>query len=401
MKRSFEYCPNWLALHLKEAGGEVPFSRFMDLALNDPVNGAYASGELSIGTKGDFVTSPSLGPEFCDLLSTQIVEWVVYLSEKNTGSLISIIDIGPGEGDLSFYLIEALINHAPELISIVEFVLIEINEGMKRKQKKKLSGLSEANIRWTSLIELTKRPLIGIMIAHEILDALPVDRIVLKKNNLFLQTVKLSTKHSINYINFNVSPLPENIKSSIQLFMDRFNIDIPPNSSFDGWNTEWHTSIPHWFDKTYSCLIEGKLLVIDYALKAVSYYHPSRNNGTIIAFSDQKGLDNILYKAGFHDITSHLCIESLLFAAERSGWMFRGDRKQGLALLSLGLSKKLVELQQLSNSEIEFILKSRENLLRLVEPSGLGSFRWLLFEKGVSFNNENTKMPKFLLDDHD
>ena len=52
----------------------------MNLALNDPINGSYASGKLKIGVKGDFVTSPSLGKEFCN----QLVSLIAELSSTDT-----------------------------------------------------------------------------------------------------------------------------------------------------------------------------------------------------------------------------------------------------------------------------------------------------------------------------
>ncbi|MEY4430420.1 MAG: hypothetical protein RLZZ533_356, partial [Cyanobacteriota bacterium] len=54
--------PPWLAERLRSAGGWVPFSTYMQWALHDPQHGAYGSGRLQVGPRGDFATSPSLGP---------------------------------------------------------------------------------------------------------------------------------------------------------------------------------------------------------------------------------------------------------------------------------------------------------------------------------------------------
>ena len=75
-------CPDWLATHLQQAGGAVPFSRFMDLALNEPEHGYYGSGRARIGTQGDFVTSPSLGSDFAALLAPQLLAWLAVASPK-------------------------------------------------------------------------------------------------------------------------------------------------------------------------------------------------------------------------------------------------------------------------------------------------------------------------------
>ena len=68
--------PPWLLERLLAKGGEVPFSTYMEWVLHDPQHGAYGSGRLLIGPQGDFVTSPSLGPDFAALLAPQLVEWL-------------------------------------------------------------------------------------------------------------------------------------------------------------------------------------------------------------------------------------------------------------------------------------------------------------------------------------
>ena len=76
-------CPSWLVKRLKESGGLVSFHNYMDWSLNDPIHGAYSSGQLSIGRHGDFVTSPSLGNEFAELLVVQILDWFFEVTLKN------------------------------------------------------------------------------------------------------------------------------------------------------------------------------------------------------------------------------------------------------------------------------------------------------------------------------
>ena len=79
MDSSVAACPAWLAHHLQQAGGVVPFSCFMDWALNDPGHGYYGSGQARIGVEGDFVTSPSLGSDFAALLAEQVGRWLTRL----------------------------------------------------------------------------------------------------------------------------------------------------------------------------------------------------------------------------------------------------------------------------------------------------------------------------------
>jgi len=98
-------CPAWLLDRLRQSGGEVPFSLFMHWALHDPDHGAYGSGRLAVGPKGDFTTSPSLGEDFAELLVDQLVEWLQALAEFHPDDRLSVVDVGPGEGTLTAQLI--------------------------------------------------------------------------------------------------------------------------------------------------------------------------------------------------------------------------------------------------------------------------------------------------------
>ena len=65
----------------------------------------------------------------------------------------------------------------------------------------------------------------------------------------------------------------------------------------------------------------------------------------------------------------------------KNGWKFIGETRQGQALLALGLSRFLYSLQKTTSHDLSAALNRRESLLRLVDPLGLGEFRWLAFKK--------------------
>ena len=163
-------------------------------------------------------------------------------------------------------------------------------------------------------------------------------------------------------------------------------IEFPPKDIRNGWVTEWHCDLPIWFGKLSSILNNGTLLVVDYALESKRYYNAMRKDGTLIAYRNQEANPNILMNAGFSDLTAHLCVESTISYALNNGWKFMGETRQGQALLALGLSKLLFSLQEINNNDLSAALNRRESLLRLVDPMGLGEFRWFAFKKDNSDN---------------
>ena len=127
----------------------------------------------------------------------------------------------------------------------------------------------------------------------------------------------------------------------------------------------------------------GVLLVIDYGLVAQRYFTARRSDGTLMAVCAQQAGLSPLDQPGEQDLTAHLCIELVDEAAQRNGWMVGDQAKQGEALLALGLAERLHGLQQLPGHQLAEALQRREALLRLVDPVGLGAFRWLTYRRGL------------------
>ncbi len=378
-------CPKWLIDRIRTYGGSISFYKYMDLVLNDPVNGFYSSGKLRIGKDGDFCTSPSLSNDFARLLAIQVVEWFFDLEKAGIDSnLLSLVEIGPGEGTLSRDLIEAIYEIAPSLMGKVELVLVEKNIGMKKRQEKIVNTLKRVNCRWTNFQELILKPVTGVVIANEVLDAFPVERLVFRDNKVFRQGVSLRKFNDEYFLEFIDLKPTSAIKQFLKESESILKIEFPPKDISNRWVTEWHSGIPIWFSNLSKTLINGSLLVVDYALESKRYYNAMRKDGTLISYRNQEATSNILKDAGFCDLTAHLCIESTISYAISNGWKFIGETRQGQALLSLGLAKFLYSLQNTTSSDISASLDRRESLLRLVDPMGLGEFRWLAFQKDNS-----------------
>ncbi len=380
-------CPEWLIDRIINSGGSISFYKYMDLVLNDPENGFYSTGRLNIGKDGDFCTSPSLGNDFARLLAIQVVDWLLDLEKSGIESeLFSLVEIGPGEGTLSRDLAIAITEIAPALISKIEFVLVELNEGMRERQEKVVNNFEGIYCRWCDLEDLILRPVTGVVIANEALDAFPVERLIFTGNKVFRQGVSLRKINDEYFLEFVDLKPTTAIMEFLQESNSLLKIEFPPKDLCDRWVTEWHRDLPTWFGKLSNVLINGSLLIVDYAMESKRYYNANRKDGTLISYRNQKANTNILKEPGLSDLTAHLCIESTISYALINGWKFMGETRQGQALLALGLSKFLFSLQNTSSQDLSAALNRRESLLRLVDPMGLGEFRWLAFQKDTSYD---------------
>ncbi len=374
--------PDWLIKKIIKMGGTISFYDYMNFALNDPSNGYYGSGKAELGAQGDFVTSPSLSDDFAFFVGKQIEEWLIQLKSNHLcDQKLFVIDFGAGDGSFISGLIKYLFESSNNSLEGVSFVIIEPNKGMIEKQKIKLQeflGLG-IDILWKGLEEIEGNNINGIFIANEVLDALPVERLTFSKGKLCRQAVSIDKKSSRLF--FDELPITSELEKSIKLAEIKLGITIPPGDALEGWTTEWHIDNSKWLKGIYEKINNGILLIIDYAKEARNYYGLRNSNGTIISYKNQKTSNNILESPGDSDLTSHICIETLINDAEILGFKNLGTTKQGEALLALGLAERLYEIQKDFKTDLSKALARREALLRLVDPICLGNFKWFVFHK--------------------
>nr|YP_002048782.1 hypothetical protein PCC_0120 [Paulinella chromatophora]ACB42572.1 hypothetical protein PCC_0120 [Paulinella chromatophora] len=375
--------PEWLYYRLLKHGGNVPFHQYMNWVLHDPIHGAYGNGSLDIGIHGDFVTSPSLDINFAHLIIVQVEQWLASIGDGP----LSIIETGPGEGHLALQLAKILYTNCPPLRNRIEIILVEPNRGMNRHQSSYLTEVP-LPLSWISFEELIQNPLQGIVISHEVLDALAIERIVYSQSYWYRQRVALSLN---NTSAMKIILMRGEFWNQNKPNLKSLGVNTLITNYQNGWCTELHTELNGWLDICKQGISKGYLLVIDYLIEAYRYYNIQRSQGTIMSYGKQIAQSDPLKNPGKLDITAHICFETLLGAAANCGWSFTGQIRQGEALLALGLAQKYYALHSDKKKNITTTLASRETLLRLVNPLMLGDFRW------VAFSHETaTAQPLFL-----
>ena len=374
--------PRWFTKIILEKGGILSFHDFMNIALNNPTNGYYGSGKAKIGKNGDFVTSPSLSDDFSLLLAIQLEEWILQIKNNlNLNKKITILEFGSGNGCLLSGVINYFLNKNPQILNDISFKIIELNVGMFEIQKNNLKKFLELgiDITWISLCDLEDDNLNGIVIAHEVLDAFCVERIQFKKGVIYQQGVKLNNENqTLDFINL---PLTEKIRQFIKEIKNELGINIPPKDAPEEWTSELNIDNLSWLENLSRKVKNGILLIIDYAIDSKKYYSPQKNDGTILAYKNQKAFREILTSPGDFDLTCHLCSDLLIYQANLAGFESLGLVKQGEALLLLGLAQKLFEIQNNLKNDLSQALLKREAILRLVDPMCLGDFKWFVFKK--------------------
>jgi SAM-dependent MidA family methyltransferase len=125
----------------------VGFDRFVEQALYGP-QGFYTNGG-SAGRRGDFITSPEVGP----LFGTVLARWVDHVwREAGCAEGFTVMEVGAGPGTL-----------ARTLRTPHRYVTVERSAALRERHPSHV----------TSLAELPAEPFRGVIIANELLDNLP------------------------------------------------------------------------------------------------------------------------------------------------------------------------------------------------------------------------------------
>src|SRR5579885_707291 len=155
---------------VRAAGGWISFERFMELALYAPGLGYYSAGSVKLGPGGDFVTAPEISDLFSRCVARQCAQ---VLREGG-----EILELGAGTGRMAAVDLQSLAA-AGKLPA--RYAILEVSADLAERQRERLRGLPrELCERVVWLDRLPDRPIEGVILANEVLDALPCRRFTLK-----------------------------------------------------------------------------------------------------------------------------------------------------------------------------------------------------------------------------
>src|SRR5215472_11630854 len=157
---------------LAAAGGWLSFERFMELVLYAPGLGYYSAGSAKLGASGDFVTAPEISDLFSRCVARQCAQVL-----STTGG--DILELGAGTGRMAATVLESL---AADGVLPERYFILEVSADLAERQRERLGSLPQAlreRVVW--LERLPERPIRGVVLANEVLDALPCQRFVVMR----------------------------------------------------------------------------------------------------------------------------------------------------------------------------------------------------------------------------
>jgi len=336
---------------IHENGKPIGFDVFMNFALYNPELGYYRSNTNIFGPKGDFITAP----ETSDLFGYSIAKQCAQIINCSG----DILEFGAGTGILATQVLYELgrLKSLPK-----KYFIMEVSGQLKEQQKKTISTvLPELIDRVEWLTKLPKR-FSGVVIANEVLDAIPAKRLIFSGGR---------------FVELGVDFVDENFKWKLIDEPYSNSITPLPKNCDEGYTTEVNLQALAWIDSLYNVMTEGTVLLIDYGMDRNEYHHPQRKDGTLRCYYQHKASDNPFDNIGKQDITTSVNFSDVAERAVEVGFDLSGYSTQAMFLISLGIENFLF---QEKDDEKRNILA--QQIKQLVLPSAMGeTFKVLALSK--------------------
>nr|WP_246316096.1 SAM-dependent methyltransferase [Tepidicella baoligensis] len=324
-----------------EAGGWLPFDRFMALALYTPGLGYYANGLVKFGalplSGSDFVTAPELSPWFGRTLGRQVGQAL-----QATGT-DEVWEFGAGSGALAEQVLTQL---QADGVPWRRYTIVDLSGVLRQRQQQRLAAWGD-RVQWASALP---GRLEGVVLGNEVLDAMPV-QLLKRSGGVWYErgvAIRPATHGRPEELVWADRPTPLRPPADVPGAHDYLTEIHPQAEAFI------RTLADHWR--------RGAAFFIDYGFPETEYYHPQRHMGTLMCHRLHRSDADPLADVGLKDITAHVNFTGVALAAQEAGLQVMGYTSQGRFLLNAGLLELAAQAP----------MAERAGLARLVHEHEMG-----------------------------
>jgi SAM-dependent MidA family methyltransferase len=364
----------YLALQIAAAHGWLSFERFMDAALYAPGLGYYSAGAHKLGAGGDFTTAPEISPLFGACIARQCAE---VFGALETGS---ILEIGAGSGRLAVDVLSRLeaLGQLPTRYWILE-ISADLRERQRARIGQHLPHLLE-RVQWLDRPPL--QPYAGVVLANEVLDALPITRFRWHRDRVEELGVVMRNGR------FAWEPRPAGAATAAACR----RLAQAGGGWDEGYVSEYCPRLAAWTRGVTGSLRAGAALWFDYGLPRSQYYLPERHEGTLLCHFRHRAQDDPFLHPGLQDITSWVDYTALAEASRDAGFSLAGFTTQSFFLAGLGVDH---EMRALAGDDANEFARLANQARQLMMPGEMGErFKAMAWLRGL-----NLRLSGFALQD--
>jgi SAM-dependent MidA family methyltransferase len=353
----------YLVKGIDAASGWLSFERFMDMALYSPGMGYYSAGAQKLGAGGDFTTAPEVSRLFGACVARQCAE---VLSALGGGC---ILEIGAGSGRLAVDVLLRLetLGQLPE-----RYWILEVSADLRDRQRR---HFAEAMPHLQKRVQWLDRPpeesFDGLILANEVLDALPVTRF--RWHGSHVEELGVVVEGG----RFAWSPRP----GGVTLTEICLQLSTAGGGWDDGYVSEYCPRLIAWTQSVTCALRAGAALWFDYGLPRSQYYLPERHEGTLLCHFRHRAHDDPLLYPGLQDITAWVDYTLLAEASRAAGFMLAGFTTQTYFLAASRVDE---EMQLIAGNDANQFARLANQARRLMLPGEMGErFKAMAWLRGL------------------
>ena len=322
------------------AGGAISFEQYMGLALYG-TGGFYQDGGKA-GRRGDFITSPEVGPLFAAVVARYLDNcW----NELGCPESFDVVEVGAGPGTLARGIFDA----QPQCLSAMKYVAVEISESQRAMHPDFVESAEE----------FPDRAIQGVVLANELLDNLPFKLFV------FDGTWKEAFVGLGDGGRF------------VEVLRTSINIpEVLPKSAPLGSRAPIQVAATRWMLNVSQKLSRGKVLVFDYCSESTREIAVSPWREWLRTYKNHERGEHYLLEPGSQDITSQVMIDQLMEAVPGLSVTKQSDWLQHWGIPELvSEGEKYWEQHKSSPDVLAMKMRSRANEApAITDISGIGAY---------------------------
>ena len=346
--------------------GPITFHDWMAAALYDEHAGYYNRADLTRwGRAGDYRTSPERSPLFAATCARYFAD---LYAELGAPERWTVLECGAGAGDFAAGVLASFARDRPQVFAATRYVLDEQSTDARARARARLATYA-ARVEFRSLSDVSAPT--GIVFANELIDALPVHRVVLRGGRLRELCVSLNEDGAFVWVE--CAPSTPRLAEHFA----RLRVTLA-----EGQTAEVNLAATDWLARAAAALEKGYLVIVDYGADAEELYDARlRPDGTLRAFQGHQLHDDVLAHPGAQDLTTTINWTQIRQAAADAGLHTVLFARQDEFLLRAGLLTQLEQMTARFNSEAERIAL-RVSARELILPGGMSqSFQVLVLRK--------------------
>jgi SAM-dependent MidA family methyltransferase len=331
--------------------GWINFERFMEMALYEPGLGSYSAGSSKLGAGGDFVTAPEVSSLFSRCLATQCAEILQHVSGG------AILEFGAGSGVMAADLLNELGAQGalPE-----RYFILEVSADLRERQQALVRERAPAHAARVEWLDRLPEEFRGVVLANEVLDALPVQRFRIRGD----QVTSLGVTWQLGRLDWSETIADPQLEAAVRRIETNVGERMP-----DGYTSEINLRLAPWIAGVAAALREGVALFIDYGLPQRQYYRSARREGTLLCHFRHRFHDDPLINVGVQDIGAWVDFTAVAEAASTAGLKVAGFATQAHFLIGNGLDKLMAPI---ANDEIASRVQLARQAMLLTLPGEMG-----------------------------